>query len=136
MRSPVLLDAERGARPVAGRVDDERVLLEPDALTEHTGWQLKPEGLCRDDVCVPVRDPDLVVDGLLDAARVAAALGRPVVVDPAAGVVAWGEASSARRHPIESGIASDFTLPQLDGRSFTFSSIGRRKKLLLAWSSW
>ncbi len=136
MTSPVLLDAEHGARPVAGRVDHQRVLLEPDALAEHTGWELKPEGLCRDDVCVPVGDPDLVVDGLLDAARVAAALGRPVVVDGAAGVVAWGEASSARRGPIESAIASDFTLPQLEGGAFTFSSLGRRKKLLLAWSSW
>ncbi len=136
MTSPVLLDAEHGARPVAGRVHGERVLLEPHALAEHTGWELKREGLCRDEVCVPVRDPELVVDGLVDAARVAAALGRPVVVDGPAGVVAWGESSSARRGPIESGIASDFTLPQLAGGSFTFSSLGRRKKLLLAWASW
>ena len=86
-------------------------------------------------VC-PVRDPDLTVDGALDAARFAAALGRPAVVDAAVGVVAIGERSAERRGPIEAGVAPDFTLPLVAGGTFTFSSLGRRKKLLLAWASW
>src|SRR6478736_3415291 len=130
------LDAEHGARPVRGRVDGDRVLLDDDDLGELSGWRLKPEGLCRDDVCVPVRDPDLTADGAIDAGRFAAALARPVVVDAAGGVVALGERSADRRGPIEAGVAPDFTLPQLEGGTFTFSSLGRRKKLLLAWSSW
>ena len=93
------LDAEHGARPAPGRVDGERVLLDADALGELTGWQLKPEGLCRDEVCVPVRDPELAVDGAVDVARFAAALARPVVVDAANGVVALGERSADRRGP-------------------------------------
>jgi hypothetical protein len=130
------LDAEHGARPARGRVDGERILLDADGLAGLTGWQLKPEGLCRDEACVPVRDPELVVDGAVDVARFAAALARPVVVDAAQGVVALGERSAERRGPIEAGIAPDFTLPQLEGGTFTFSGLGRRKKLLLAWSSW
>jgi hypothetical protein len=129
-------DAEHGARPARGRTDGERVLLDAESLAELTGWQRKPEGLCRDEVCVPVRDPDLEVDGAIDLARFAAALGRPVVVDGVNGVVAVGERSADRRGPIEAGVAPDFTLPQLAGGTFTFSSLGRRKKLLLAWSSW
>jgi hypothetical protein len=136
MADVTFLDAEHGARPARGRVDGDRVLLEPASLGELSGWQLKPEGLCRDDVCVPVRDPELTVDGAIDAARFAAALARPVVVDAAEGVVALGERSTDRRGPIEAGVAPDFTLPQLEGGTFTFSSLGRRKKLLLAWSSW
>jgi len=136
MADLTFLDAEHGARPAGGHVDGDRVLLDADALAELTGWQLKPEGLCRDDVCVPVRDPDLAVDGAIDVDRFAAALARPVVVDAAHGVVALGERSADRRGPIEAGVAPDFTLPQLEGGTFTFSSLGRRKKLLLAWSSW
>ena len=83
-----------------------------------------------------MRDAELVVDGAVDVARFAAALARPAVVDAAQGVVALGERSADRRGPIEDGIAPNFTLPQLDGGTFTFSSLGRRKKLLLAWSSW
>ena len=130
------LDAEHGPVSTAGRVDGERVLLDPASLRERTGWTLKPEGLCKDELCVPVRDPELVVDGALDAVRFAAALGRPAVVDATASVVAMGEPSSERRGPIEAGLAPDFTLPQIDGGTFTFSALGQRKKLLLAWSSW
>lgn len=136
MTALTYLDAEHGNRPASGRTDGERVLLDASSMTSLTGWELKPEGLCRDDVCVPVRDPDLTVDGAIDAARFAAALGRPSVLDAAAGVIAIGETSSDRRGPIEAGVAPDFTLPQLDGGSFTFSALGRCKKLLLAWSSW
>src|SRR4051794_11852081 len=102
------LDAEHGARPASGRVDGDRVLLDADALGSLSGWQLKPEGLCRDEVCVPVRDRALVVDGAVDVARFATALGRPVVVDAANGVVALGERSADRRGPIEAGVAPDF----------------------------
>ena len=136
MTAVTYLDAEHGPVSTEGRVDGERVLLDPASLRELTGWTLKPEGLCKDEVCVPVRDRKLVVDGALDAVRFAAALGRPAVVDAAAGVVAMGEPSSQRRGPIEAGLAPDFTLPQIDGGTFTFSSLGQRKKLLLAWSSW
>jgi hypothetical protein len=130
------LDAEHGARPATGRVDGDRVLVDAEVLGQLSGWQLKPEGLCRDEMCVPVRDAEMVVDGAVDIARFAAALARPAVVDAAQGVVALGERSADRRGPIEDGIAPDFTLPQLDGGTFTFSSLGRRKKLLLAWASW
>ena len=40
------------------------LLLDPTTLREVTGWELKPEGLCRDDVCVPTRGrADVHVDG-------------------------------------------------------------------------
>jgi hypothetical protein len=136
MADVIFLDAEHGARRAPGRVDGERVLLDAGALGELSGWQLKPEGLCRDEMCVPVRDEELLVDGAVDVARFAAALARPVVVDAANDVVALGARSADRRGPIEAGVAPDFRLPQLDGGTFMFSSLGRRKKLLLAWSSW
>ena len=136
MTALTFLDPEHGDRAASGRVDAGRVLLDVVSLTELTGWTRRPEGLCKGETCVPVRDPDLDDDGAVDVARFAAALGRPAVVDATLGVVAIGEPSSERRGPIEAGIAPDFTLPQLDGGTFTFSSLGRRKKLLLAWSSW
>src|SRR3954451_9217018 len=136
MADVTFLDAEHGARPAHGRVEPGRVLLDADGLGALTGWRLKPEGLCRDDVCVPVRDPDLEVDGAIDVGRFAAALARPAVVDAVNAVVALGERSADRRGPIEAGLAPAFTLPQLDGGTFTLSSLGRRKKLLLAWASW
>ena len=63
---------------VEATVTDGRILLEPGHLAGALGWELKPEGLCRDDVCVPVRDrAALFVGDELDLAAVGAALGRP-----------------------------------------------------------
>jgi hypothetical protein len=85
------IDAEHGARPVDARIEGARVLAVAASLEAATGWVLKPEGLCRGSVCVPVPDrAALVVDGAIDVARFAAALRRPIVVDPDEAVVAIG----------------------------------------------
>src|SRR5450756_2838314 len=60
--------------------DDDTLLVEADDLARATGWTLKPEGLCRDDICVPVRDRGaLVRDHHIDLRAFAVALGRPPV---------------------------------------------------------
>src|SRR5579863_7618081 len=53
----------------------DRLTVEPGRLVDAMGWELKAQGLCRDDACVPVRDPaSLFVGDRLDVAAVAAAL--------------------------------------------------------------
>ena len=105
----------------------------PDAL----GWELKPEGLCRDDVCVPVRDRDaLVRDDDLDLAAVADALDRPVVVDEEHRVVVLGVPVATRRSAVEGFRAPSFELPDLDGRMHRLEEWRGRKKLLVAFASW
>src|SRR4051812_3487792 len=86
------IDAEHGPREVAARIDGDRVLVDPAALEAATGWTLKPEGLCREAVCVPVRDRGaLVEDDLIDVAAFAAALQRPIVIDAGEAVVSIGD---------------------------------------------
>ena len=98
---------------------------------------LKPEGLCRESVCVPVRDREaLVVDGSIDLAAFAAALHRPVVVDAAEGVAALGVPAAERVAAMETLEAPDFELPDLDGETFRYSSLGPRKTLVVTWASW
>src|SRR6478752_6651592 len=93
--APVTIIAE-DTTTVDGQIDGERVLVSPSSLTTALGWTLKPEGLCRDDVCVPVRDRDALRSGeLLDVAAVASALGRQSVVDADAGLVAVALGESA-----------------------------------------
>ena len=112
----------------------ERTAVEvDDAHPERAvGWERKPEGLCRDDMCVPLP----AGDGGLDLAGVAAALGRPLVIDEAAGVAAMGEASARRGEALSSGHAPDFTLPDLSGRPWTLSEFRGRKVVLYVYASW
>ena len=122
---------------VDAEIADGRVLVEPDQLPGALGWTLKPEGLCRDDVCVPVRHRDsLFHDDRLDVAAVADALGRPAVVDVDAGIVAVALGRDQRRDALQLLVAPDFELADLDGTRHRLSEWRGRKRLLHAFSSW
>jgi hypothetical protein len=126
------------ATAVDATLDGGRVLLDAAALAHATGWERKPEGLCRADVCVPVRDA-AAVDGpgaTVDLTGVAALLHRPLVVDADAGAAFLGEAAAERASALRSGMAPDFTLPDLDGRLHTLSDHRGTKVFLVAWASW
>ena len=112
--------------------------LSPDQLRADLGWELKPEGLCRDQVCIPVADRDAITtpDGLLDAVAIANLLDRPVVVDPDSGVAAVGAQRALRRGALDDLHAPDFTLPDLDGTPHALSDHRSKKRLLVAFSSW
>jgi len=113
------------------------LLLDPAALHDVTGWELKPEGLCRHDVCVPTRGrPDVHVDGRLDLRVVAELLGRPLVIDPDTGVAVIGESAATRVAQLAAGRVDDIVLHDVDGRRFPWSAIGRKKKVLVTWASW
>jgi hypothetical protein len=123
---------------VDAALDGGRVLVAGDDLGRATGWERKPEGLCRGDVCVPVRDA-AAVDGpgaTVDLTGVAALLRRPLVVDADASAAFLGEAAADRASALQSGIAPDFTLPDLDGRRHTLSDHRGTKVFLVAWASW
>lgn len=133
----VWIDAEHGAREIDARFEGDRALVEPGALEAASGWVLKPDGLCRGSVCVPVRDRDsLVISDAIDVAAFAVAVGRPVVIDPGEGVIAIGVPAAERIAAMESLDAPDFELPDVEGGSFQYSSLGKRKKLVVTWASW
>ena len=119
-------------RTVNAEVTGGRVALSPQELRRAIGWELKPEGLCRDGVCVPFRNTGAAVD--LGAA--AAALGRAVVVDADAGVAAVALPAEERRSALDARVAPPFVLPDLDGTPHHLGEWRGRKKLLVAFSTW
>ena len=120
-----------------GEWADGRPLIEPDALAATIGWTLKPEGLCRDDQCVLVRDGSgIKVGDRVDVAAAAAVVDQPVVVDPQTSVVVLGQPNATRRAALQDRRAPDFTLADLDGVSHRLSDFAGKKRLLVAFSSW
>jgi hypothetical protein len=112
-------------------------LVDVASLPELVGWELKPEGLCRDERCVIVPDrAALERDGLVDLRAVATLLDRPVATDEAAGLVAIGASRDRRRGALDDLRAPDFTLPDLDGTFHSLADHRSKKKLLVAFSSW
>ncbi|HEU5308361.1 MAG TPA: hypothetical protein VFW97_13600 [Acidimicrobiia bacterium] len=135
MARVTIVDDER--IDVAAEIVDGRVLVPRDGLADALGWTLKPEGLCRDDVCVPVRDRDALVAGeRVDVVGAAAALGRPTVVDADLGIVAVALDRERRATALQSLVAPDVTLLDLDGEPHALSQWRGQKRLLHAFSSW
>ena len=95
-----------------------------------TGWNLKPQGACQGEVCIPLSQP---AGDLVDVARVAGAIGMPLVASPEHGLWALGPASIGSR-ALASAEAPDLRLPDLDGEEFRLSSLRGRKVLLYAWA--
>jgi hypothetical protein len=134
MSTVTIIDLDR-ATDVPAEVTASSFLIEPAAVEQATGWELRPEGLCRGDVCVPVFDRvALVSDGLVDLAGLARALRRPLAIEPEAGFAVLGEATDETAEP---GLdAPTFTLPDLDGNPVSLADFPAKKKLLVAWASW
>jgi hypothetical protein len=108
--------------------------LRPDELHAITGWEINPEGACKDDVCVPLTGLDPADDGTLDMAAFADRMGMPLVADEQHALWALGPRSGGN-------VLADVELPELvfsdfEGSTFDLASLRGRKVLLLAWASW
>lgn len=121
---------------VAASVGGGRVALRPDALAA-LGWDLHPEGLCREGLCVPVPDGAALEgpDGV-DLVALARALDRPLALDADERVAWLGVSAGERARALSLLVAPDFTLPDLDGRPHALAEQRGRKVLLVAWASW
>lgn len=100
------------------------------AFEERTGWQLKPEGACKGEVCIPL--PDGFSDPV-DVASLAGQMGLPLVHDAHHGLWALGPESVGDR-TLVTAVAPELRLPDLDGNEFTLSSLKGQKVLLVAWA--
>jgi hypothetical protein len=105
--------------------------VDPAALERRTGWQIKPEGACKADRCVPLPASS---PGHLDVPALAERLGMPLLHDAAHDV--WCLGPEAGGHALTSAEAPDLVLPDLDGRPFALRSLRGQKVLLVAWASW
>jgi hypothetical protein len=131
-----LIDEGR-AVPIDVTLRAGAVRIAPGALASGLGWRLEAQGLCRGDVCVPVRDRAALVssDGI-DLAALARAFDRPLALDVEERVAVLGASAAERGGRLESLEAPDFVLPDLAGRPHALRDQRGKKTLLIAWASW
>jgi hypothetical protein len=108
--------------------------LTPSELLAITGYELKRQGLCRDDICVPAAGLDTSAG--IDLRAAAALLRRPLTVDDETGDAALAAPVPALGESVVGQSIADLVLPDLDGNTVAWSAIGRKKKVLVAWASW
>lgn len=100
-------------------------------LERRTGWQIKPQGACKGDRCVPMQ---FAGEGKVDVRQLAERLGMPLVHDEVSGLWCLGPEAGGRA--LSDVQAPDLLLPDIRGGELNLRSLLGRKVLLVAWASW
>jgi hypothetical protein len=105
--------------------------VDPAELQQRTGWEIKPEGACKAQLCVPLPGAS---SGTVDARVLAQRLAMPLVADAAQGLWCLGPEGGGRA--LTSAAFPELVLPDWRGGDFYFRSLRGQKFFLLAWASW
>jgi len=96
-----------------------------------TGWELRPEGACKGEVCIPLAHPP--EGDALDLVGLADQMGLPLVEDSSHGLWALGPETIGSR-ALATAQAPNLTLPDVNGEIFELASLRGKKVFLYAWS--
>ena len=143
---PRIADAQTSARATLlydGRaivvdrtsVDAGALWIQQADLPSINGFELKPQGACREDICIPIARP-MIRGNRFNLTAFAQRIGQRVVADPAMGVWSFGEIPVVRGAFLESRIAPDFSVPDRKGRPVRLSQFRKKKVLVVTWAAW
>lgn len=112
-------------------------------LTRATRFVIKPQGVCRDELCFPLpknRKAEFVSKkggttwfNLSEFARL---IKQPFATDQKNGVWYFGARAAEQNSYLASLEAPNFTLPDLSGKLHSLSDFRGKKVLLVTWASW
>ncbi len=110
-------------------------------LKRATGFVIKPQGICRDELCFPIprgrRSAFLSKQGSttwFNLSEFARLLRQPVARE--ADVWYFGPRAEEQNNFTKSLVAPDFKLPDMNGKPHSLSDFRGKKVLLLTWASW
>lgn len=112
-------------------------------LKRATRFVVKPQGVCRDELCFPLpkaRKADFVIKKgavtWFNLSAFARLVKQPAAHDDKNGVWYFGKREDERGAYLESLDAPDFSLPDLQGKKHSLSDYRGKKVLLITWASW
>jgi hypothetical protein len=119
----------------AARWSEGDVWLPLEELPSAVGWEVRSEGLCAGEVCVPIPPGASWSDGTdFNLSAFARHIGLAEATDEDRDIAAY-EAPRRREAGPATVEAPDFTLPDLDGEFHSLSDYRGQKVVLLAWAS-
>ena len=104
-------------------------------LPRVNGFELKPQGACRADLCIPI-PTDMARGEYFNLTAFARKVGQPVVAEPAARVWSFGEMQVLGGGIASSRVAPDFAVPDRLGRPVHLAGFRGKKALVVTWASW
>ena len=139
----VVLYADRTIEVEKTLADPNDLWIEPSELGRVNGFELKPEGACIDDICVPVnqdRDSEIFIrrNGLawFNVTELADRVYQPYIADHESDVWSFGAVPARRSSFVDRAVAPDFALTDRSGKLVRLSDFRGKKVMLLTWASW
>src|SRR3954453_22479828 len=111
----------------------EQLQLTSDQFEAATGWEIKPEGACRHEMCVPLPPLERDSIGRIDVRVVAERLGMPIAHDEAHRLWALGPPAGDRK-VLERVPLPDLVPPTFGGGAFDPPSLRGKKGRLIGWA--
>ena len=122
-------------------VDGDDLLVPLENVQAITGFELKPDGMCAGEVCLPLpKDQPWVVEQggrkLFHATRFAKKVDQAFAADDAKAVWCFTAVPRPETSPLLSGLAPDFALEDRNGKTVKLSDYRGKKVLVQTWASW
>jgi peroxiredoxin len=115
----------------------------PADLTRATKFEIKPEGVCAEQLCFPIPDArrgDFIAnrggDMFFNLSEFGRLLRLPAANDTKHAVWYFGPRPEEQNGYLKSLVAPDFTLPDIDGKNHSLADFRGKKVLLITWASW
>jgi hypothetical protein len=112
---------------------DQNLWVQSKDLPRINEFEVKPQGACRADVCIPL-SKTLKNGDWFNLTGFAHKIGETVVADQ--NVYSFGEIPVLRGGFYNSRIAPDFAVPDRKGKVIHLSDFRGKKTLVITWASW
>jgi hypothetical protein len=141
LRTTIVYD-DAATELTSTREDAGQLWITTADLKRATRFEVKPQGVCRDELCFPLPKAKQETFIHKDAGKTwfnmtafAELVHQPVAHDAALATWYFGLRSDQRQQ-LSSLQAPDFTLPDLHGKLHRLSDFRGKKILLVTWASW
>jgi hypothetical protein len=142
--SPVTLIVDgKATTTTRAQVRGDDVWLPLDELPAATAWELKPEGVCRGETCVPLSPSHKAAvlgeektPSWFNFCEFARLIEEPVAFDEEERVWYFGPPGWEWKSRSAGNGAPDFSAPDLAGHQRSLRELRGKKTLLLFWASW
>jgi hypothetical protein len=129
--------------PAPSNTTNNDLWITTEDLTRTTGFQLKPQGVCRKELCFPLpsaRKSEFIVKRgntqWFNLTAFARMLHQPIAHDETLATWYFGPRPEVQNNYLASFQAPNFTLPDMEGHPHSLSDFRGKKVLIITWASW
>ena len=143
VRTVVIYDGKPTDVSASAEPSSKDLWITMDDLKRATGFVVKPQGVCREELCFPIpakrKDEFISKKGKatwFNLSAFATLVKQPVARDEKNGTWYFGKRVDERGTYLASLEAPNFTLPDINGKMHSLADYRGKKVLVITWASW